>query len=50
MSRWADRLAALSRASDTLDTMRHFSDAASTVSQSVNSVTDKRYGMHYAGS
>ena len=39
MSRWAERFATLSGASDTLDKMRHSSDAASTVSQSVNSVT-----------
>jgi hypothetical protein len=39
VSRWADAFAALSGGSDTLDTMRHFCDPSSTVSQSVNSVT-----------
>ena len=39
MSRWAATFAALSGASDTLDTMRHSEAPPSTVSQSVNSVT-----------
>jgi hypothetical protein len=39
MSRWAEAFAALSRASDTLGTMRHFEGLPGTVSQSVESVT-----------
>jgi hypothetical protein len=38
MSRWAEAFAALSRGSDTLDTLRHSAEPAPTVSQSVNSV------------
>jgi hypothetical protein len=38
MSRWAEAFAALSGASDTLDTMRHSKVCRSLVSQSVNSV------------
>jgi hypothetical protein len=39
MSRWAETFAALSGASDTLDTMRHSAGSPSIVSLSVNSVT-----------
>jgi hypothetical protein len=39
VTRWADTFAALSRGTDTLDTMRHSEAGAATVSQSVNSVT-----------
>jgi hypothetical protein len=39
MSRWAEAFAALSRSSDTLDTLRHSEVCPPTVSQSVNSVT-----------
>ena len=39
MSRWADTFVRLSGGSDTLDTRRHSVDGATTVSQSVNSVT-----------
>jgi hypothetical protein len=41
MSRWADTFAALSESdgSDTVDTLRHNSELASTVSHSVDSVT-----------
>ncbi len=39
MSRWTETFLALSRGSDTPDTMRHSVDPLPTVSQSVNSVT-----------
>jgi hypothetical protein len=39
VSRWGDAFAALSGGADTLDTIRHSSEAPATVSQSVNSVT-----------
>jgi hypothetical protein len=39
MSRWAEAFAALSRGSDTLDTLRHSEGATARVSQSVKSVT-----------
>ena len=38
MSRWAETFAALSGGSDTVDTLRHNAEPASTVSHSVNSV------------
>ena len=38
MSRWAEAFAALSRSSDTIDTMRHSEGAPSKLSQSVDSV------------
>jgi hypothetical protein len=38
MSRWAEAFAALSRGSDTVDTVRHCAEPGATVSQSVNSV------------
>jgi len=39
MSRWADAFAALSRGSDTFNTIRHSDDPPAKVSQSVDSVT-----------
>jgi hypothetical protein len=39
VSRWADAFVALSRNVDTLDTLRHFGEPSTTLSQSVNSVT-----------
>jgi hypothetical protein len=39
MSRWAETFAALCDGSDTVDTLRHNSEPASTVSHSVDSVT-----------
>jgi hypothetical protein len=39
MSRWAETFAALSGGSDTVDTLRHKAEPASTVSHSVQSVT-----------
>lgn len=39
MSRWAETFAGLTGGSDTVDTLRHNAEPASTVSQSVHSVT-----------